>query len=253
MNNYPNDFFGEAPNSPFHGTEDNAFEMLRGTLAAVDNVSNEDFYVIDYKQRAICYMSPNLLDFLAAHDLQSKVDNTPLDLLMRSIPDPDACRYRGVASLFRTLYDDLPSRERSSLRVSGNYRLFNGREQVMVFGRVTPLQEDAERHLRFALCSVTNSSSDEAIDVLITKGYGREKAVYSLREKEWYTLGKIGLSDREHEVLNMAAQGLSTEAIASHIRRGNDAVKKIKKTIFDKLRSNNITQTVTRANNLGLM
>lgn len=51
----------------------------------------------------------------------------------------------------------------------------------------------------------------------------------------------------------MAAQGFSTETIASHIGRGNDAVKKIKKMIFDKLRSTNITQTVIRAHNLDLM
>lgn len=78
------DFFGRNPNSPSPDTEDRTFTMLRGTLEAVDNVSNEDFYVIDFKRHEICYMSRNLLDFLAGHDIQSMVAKSPLDLLLTS-------------------------------------------------------------------------------------------------------------------------------------------------------------------------
>jgi len=61
------------------------------------------------------------------------------------------------------------------------------------------------------------------------------------------------LSEREREVLNLLASGLSTKEIADSLIVSANTVKTHTRHIYDKLDARNRTQAITRARDIGIL
>lgn len=248
MDDFFEEFLGFNPNGLLTHGDDKGLLQLRNAVEAFEHVCNEDFYIIDCVRRGIIYMTRNLSDFLNISNTQSSTS------LMKSfyscVPTLDIGNYKEALTLFPTIYNRLPISERKSLVLSGNYHLTNGHKQLLVFERATPLYIDADGKLRLILFTVTGSSTQQAGEILITKGRGTATMFYSFKDKYWHCLQVGHLNDREHMVLNLAARGYTTEGISMLLRIGIDSIKKCRKDILKKTGATNLAQAIRASYNL---
>jgi LuxR family maltose regulon positive regulatory protein len=71
--------------------------------------------------------------------------------------------------------------------------------------------------------------------------------------REGRAAGDFGLSPREHEILDLLAEGLSTKEIARRIARDPNTVKYHLKSLFTKLAVERRGRAVVRARDIGLI
>lgn len=243
-------FLGVNPNNLVANETCNQYLLLSATYA-FDQVCDENFYVIDLTRQSIPYMSENLKRFLTY-----KNEEVALPLykqLNDCVPSTDKHNYKVTTEYLVKIYRSLPESERRSLVISGHHRLFNKKEEVLVFERAIPLLEDSEGNLQLVLCSLTGSSEKSSGGVLLSKLCDGKTECYSIDDKEWHPIRLVELSEREHMMLNMAARGYTVEQMSSLMFVGLESLKKYRKNLMKKLDVDNMSQAVRKAYNLRLM
>lgn len=68
-----------------------------------------------------------------------------------------------------------------------------------------------------------------------------------------YNKLKVGLSEREIDVLKLAQQGLTNEQIGEKLDIGHGTVRNYMSSVYEKLKANNRTEAVFKATELGLL
>ena len=72
---------------------------------------------------------------------------------------------------------------------------------------------------------------------------------YLLTEKKWKACKRTGLKEHEKDVLRLSAQGYTTKEIASLLFKSVDTIKSYKRSLFEKLKVNHITEAISHAVN----
>ncbi len=221
-------------------------------LDAFSKVVGQSFYVIDYKKREFVYVSSNSL-FLCGYTPKEVLEMN-YTFYQKVVVEDDQDMLWEIDRIGHELFCRLSPDARIKSIISYDYRLKQpGDKIIMVNQRNTPIFLDEQGNVRFALCVVNLSTNNLPGNVIIKIDDILQYYVYSFERKKWKKAANIAISNRERDVLQLAAQGCSNEEIANILFINISTVKFHKTNIFTKLDVKNIAEAVTFAYNHKLL
>lgn len=198
-------------------------------------------YVIDFARGAFPFVSENVVNYLGISQEEAQAEG--FTAYRKFIPAQDLDLARGTHRRTVNFMTELTAGARMDYTAHCDFHV---KRDVLhlVHHTATPLSVTADGRIRLALCTIAPSSAKKAGNLHITsKDHITTKC----------NIGAIALSEAEHDVLFLSAQGYSMQEIASLMCRSIDTIKAYKKALFCKLEATNITQTVMRAATLQLL
>ncbi len=244
-----NQFFRELK------TEDNSIESVKPYFSLLDSFSRvirHSIYVVDYYSRKFVYVSSNPL-FLCGYKSKEVID-MGYSFYKRVMVEEDLKMLYEIDKIGYELFSQLTVEDRGKSMISYDYRLKQpGGRITMVNQKTTPMFLTEEGGVRFALCTVELSTNDNPGNVMIKVDDVLQNYVYSFQNKKWGIASKIKITNREKEVLQLAAQGYSNEKIAEILFVNISTVKFHKSNIFTKFNVRNTTSAIIFAFNNGLL
>ncbi len=221
-------------------------------LDAFSRVVGQSIYVIDYKKRGFVYVSSNPL-FLCGYE-PKEVLEMGYAFYQKVVVDNDQDMLWEIDKTGYELFCRLPLDARMKSMISYDYKIKQpGDKTIMVNQRNTPVFLDEQGDVRFALCVVSLSTHNHPGNVIIKVDDILHHYIYSFEGKKWKKTANITISNREKDVLRLAAQGHANEEIANILFINVSTVKFHKTNIYNKLNVKNITEAVTFAYNHQLL
>lgn len=222
------------------------------TLDAFSRTIEYGIYVIDYKKRGFIYVSPNPL-FLCGYKAE-EVLKLGYSFYEKVVVKEDLAMLDEIDKKGYELFSRLSPEARMKSMLSYDYRIKQpGDKTMMVNQRNTPLFLSEQGDVRFALCIVNLSTHNQPGNVMIRVDDILHNYRYSFEGKKWKKETRILITNREKDVLQLAASGCSNEEIANTLFINVSTVKFHKTNIYNKLNVKNITEAVVFAYNHKLL
>ena len=154
---------------------------------------------------------------------------------------------------FRFYYNQ-PAEKRLNLSIEYDFHIcMSESHRHLIHHKLTPILLNAKGDIWLALCSVSLSPRKDIGEVILTDCTCADRYVYSFEGRRWRKQPELILSDREKEILQLSVKGLSNAEIGETLFIDANTVKFHKKKLFEKLHTENITETVGLAANLRLI
>lgn len=239
------DFFNEIntiksiPEHYYH-----SLPQLLEDLSSYSRIIYNSIYLVDYFKRSFAYVSDNPL-FLCGHSSDT-VKSMGFDFFIRHCPKEDIGRLMEIYRAGFAFLKDIPVNERCSYSISYDFNMVDCQnEPVFVNHQLTPYRLTDEGKVWLALCAVSFSTKHSEKRVKIFKMGYKLYWEYHFGEKSWIVRHHPELSSKEKQVITLSAMGHSMEEIARLLGRSVDTVKFYRKSIFDKLGVDNITEAIS--------
>lgn len=198
-------------------------------------------YVIDFARVTFPFMSENIVNYLGVSS--EEVQTKGFAAYRTFIPAQDINMARATHRRVVNFMTRLPAEARMDYTAHCDFHVKHG-VLHLVHHTATPLSIAEDGRIRLALCTIAPSSAKKVGDLHITS-----KDSTATRRN----IDAIALSEAEHDVLFLSAQGYSMQEIALLMNKSIDTIKSYKRALFSKLEATNITQAVMRAATLQLL
>ena len=213
-------------------------------LSAIARIANMSVYMIDYhKRKEFLYVSTNPL-FLCGYEVEEVrkmgYDYYPKIFSPESLTMVLEINEKG----FEYFYSRAPE-ERINLFISYDLEIRhkNG-HRFMVNHKLTPFALTCDYDMWLSLCLVTLSTRDKIGNAFIQEFDSSNRLEYSFKSRKWKPAPAVALTDREREVLQLAALGYTEQGISDKVFIDKTTVKFHKSNILEKLDVNNIIEAV---------
>lgn len=223
------------------------YESIRScieTLDALSRSSHLSIYVIDYFKKNFLYMSPNHI-FLNSASLAEVLEMGYL-YYKKYVPKDE---YKLLIDINRVGFDffyNLPVEERLSYTISYDFNIITGQnKKIRVNHKLTPIRLNKLDQVWLAMCVVSISPRVEKDIITISKLNSNKKYTYNFISRKWVKDENISLTDKEKDILRLAAQGLSNSEIAGQLFCDVNTIKFHRKNIFSKLKVRNIVEALS--------
>lgn len=84
---------------------------------------------------------------------------------------------------------------------------------------------------------------------MMMKNKSKDYWLYDRENKKWKATSRLEFSEAEKEVLRLSAMGFTMNEIADEIHRSFDTIKAYRKSLFEKLGVDNISEAISYAMN----
>lgn len=214
---------------------------------AFARVSYKSLYIIDYNRMNFLYVSDNPL-FLCGENVET-VQQEGYDFYYNHVPEEDLEFLTQVNRAGFEFFKGVAVSERSQYTISYNFRITQkeSREKILINHQITPLKLDSMGNVWLALCLVSLAPTQEVGIAYMTAVNSNSMWQFSLKSGRWKQIDSIVLNEYEKAVVRLANQGLSVGDIANEINRSEDSVKGYRKTLFQKLGVENISEAIAVA------
>ena len=161
-----------------------------------------------------------------------------------------------LKKIFNSAYDlflSYPVEMRKELVLSFySHHHHNGKRRI-AYQSLTPLALTDEGDLWLVLCTTFFSSRKEPGLYVLHRHNDSEYLEYNLKRRCWYHKEGLLLTREEKEILLLSSQGCTMKEIALAMGGTLDIVKHHKRSLFSKLKVENITEAVLAAINNNLI
>jgi DNA-binding CsgD family transcriptional regulator len=203
----------------------------------------ESIYVIDYATMSFEYVSENPL-FLCGYT-PTEVLAMGYDFYFKNVPETDLLLLNQINEAGFDFFEKLANDQKKLYSITYDFHLINEHgKKVLINHKLTPLFLTNEGKLWKAMCIVSISHHQQAGNIAIHKQGTDEVWKFDMDNKVWYKSLKPKLTEREIEVLQLYAQGLTINQIADKLFVAPDTVKYYRRKIFDALNVNNIVEAL---------
>ncbi|ARS38218.1 helix-turn-helix transcriptional regulator [Sphingobacteriaceae bacterium GW460-11-11-14-LB5] len=217
-------------------------------IKAFARLTYESVYVIDYEKMAFEYVSENPL-FLGGYSPE-EVLGLGYEFYFKNVPEKDLTLLSLINEAGFDFFAKLPGGEKKHYSITYDFHLKNQEgKSTLINHKLTPLFLTSEGKLWKAMCIVSISHHQQAGNICIYKQGTDELWELNIENKIWQKSAKPKLSQREIEILQLHAQGLTINQIAEKIFVAPDTVKYYRRRIFERLEVSNMVEALSRAVN----
>lgn len=237
------DFF-TSTNAIYGITEDDYLNIAYRleSLKAIERLSSQKLYVIDYFKKAFLYVSEVFADFCGFSIEELK--EIGFDLYLKCVPKEDLYMLLEINRQQFCILDNFSEEEAEEYKLCCDFRFEYGSHRYMLNHQLTPFAMKDGR-VWLALCAVSMSSSKESGNVVIKKGDSSTWFDFNLQGKSWNKREQIELSSMERNVIMLSACGMTVQSISRYLNKSVDAIKSCKRIFFKKLGVDNISEAIT--------
>lgn len=215
-------------------------------MKAVSRLSYRSFYIIDHYKRCFLYVSSGSL-FLAGYNVE-EVRNMGYDFYVRTLQPAELARISVINRLGFKFLHLLSEEERTEYTLAYHFRMFSkDGESIQVSHQLTPpLCLAADGRIWLSLCAVSLPTVMGDYDAYITRRGAPYR--YALGEDgQWCSIPEVSLRNTEKAIIRFASQGYSTRDMARLMCKSVDTIKKYRKSLFEKLGTDKISEVITYA------
>jgi len=213
------------------------------TLSALSRIANMSIYVIDYHKKGFLYVSSNPL-FLCGYEAE-EVRKWGYDFYPKIVSPEGLTMLSEINEKgFEFFYRQEPE-ARSNLLISYDFEIRHKiGHKLIVNHKLTPFALTFDNDMWLSLCLVTLSTRDKPGHAFIQEFDSLTRHEYSFKSKRWKTIQSVVLTERERDVLQLAALGNTEQGIADKLFIDKTTVKFHKSNILEKFDVNNIMEAV---------
>jgi len=217
-------------------------------LEAFSRIVGFSFYVVDYFSRGFVYVSKNPL-FLCGYTAE-EVQSMGYSFYKKAVVEEDLEMLMEIDKKGEEFFSSISVEDREKSVISYDYRLKRSDGNIiMVTEQNTPIVLTEDGQVRFALCIITLSIYNKPGNIRVKVENQLYDYNYSLQSKKWKMSMKVSITNRERDILLLAAQGASNREIANALFIDISTVKFHKKNIFSKFKVKNIIGAIGFAYN----
>ena len=237
----------EIPDSDYVQTD-----ICVAMAEALARNTNHSLYIIDYNRKNFLYVSSNPL-FLCGRTPE-EVQQKGYAFYFEVVSPDELKRLMEINEAGFRFYYNQPAEKRLNLSIEYDFHIcMSESHRHLIHHKLTPILLNAKGDIWLALCSVSLSPRKDIGEVILTDCTCADRYVYSFEGRRWRKQPELILSDREKEIPQLSAKGLSNAEIGETLFIDANTVKFHKKKLFEKLHTENITETVGLAANLRLI
>jgi len=228
---------------PISETDYNNVAFYIKALSTLSHIANMSIYIIDYYKKGFLYVSSNPL-FLCGYEAE-EVRKLGYDFYPKIVSPEGLTMLLEINEKgFEYFYNQEPE-ERSNLFISYDFEIrHKGGNKLIVNHKLTPFALTFDNDMWLSLCLVTLSTHDKSGHAFIQKFDSLIRHEYSFKSKRWKAVQSVTLTEREREVLQLAATGHTEQGISDKLFIDKTTVKFHKSNILAKLDANNIMEAV---------
>lgn len=223
---------------------------LTNIIESLERGINSKIYVIDFYKRKYIYVSDSIIDFCR---LKTYNDET-YNFFYESTSRHDHNKLQEIYISFFKEFHNLNDKSKKSITVCTNFTaLGNNHKKIAINHKFIPLLLNKNGDIWIAVCLTAISCKN-----MIDRSYYQIKDSeyyheFSPRTKCWTKKKEIEISYTEKDILRLSAFGSSVATIAEQLNRSIDCIKTIKRKLFLKFDTQNISEAITYAKNKGLI
>jgi len=221
------------------------------TLSAISRIANMSIYIVDYYKKGFLYVSSNPL-FLCGYEAE-EVKQLGFAFYPKITSPENLTMLLEINEKGFEYFYDMPPESRANLFISYDFEIRhkNG-YKLIVNHKLTPFALSCEYDMWLSLCLVTLSTRDKPGNAFIQEFNSTSRQEYSFKSRRWKEVRSVVLTEREREVLQLAAMGYTEQGVADKLFIDKTTVKFHKSNILTKLNVHNIMEAVyfTTANQL---
>ena len=218
-------------------------DQFVATLIAMSKVANQSVYIIDYNNQEFSYVSSHPL-FLCGYKAD-QVKELGYNYFEKVVQKDDLDMLMEINKKGFEFFYNLPSELRTQCFISYDFRLKHKNGNTFLINhKLTHFYLTERGDMWLALCLINLSVNDKPGNVYIQMLNEPIKYSYSFKSKKFTHFQAVTISDRERQILELAAQGYSAIDIATKIYIDINTVKYHKRNIFKKLGVKNISEAI---------
>lgn len=246
------DFFITA-NSVYNISEEEyqQKELLIKSFEAISRSTYQSIYIIDYYKKNFLYVAENPL-FLCGHTSE-EIKKLGFMFYINHVPLQEQKMLTEINKVGFKFFLETPIKERNICTISYDFHIINGKKQILINQKVTPLMLTKDGRIWLALCIVSLSSHNTAGHIELRKQGMTRYWQYSLENHHWIEDKGITLSEKEKDILLLSAQGFTMNEMANKLCIAIDTIKFYKRKLFEKLEVKNITEAIAFVTNYKLL
>lgn len=226
-------------------------ELLIKIFDAISRTTYQSLYIIDYYKRNFFHVSDNPL-FLCGHTSE-QVKNLGYMFYINHIPPKELNMLTEINKAGFNFFYTIPPGERTEYTIFYDFHLINGKKQVLINHKLTPLILTSEGRIWLAAGVVSLSSHNTPGHIELRKSGITQYWEYSLEIHKWVENKGITLNEKEKDILLLSAKGYTMNEIALILCMAIDTIKFYKRKLFEKLEVKNIIEALSFATNYKLL
>lgn len=224
-----------------------AYDDINQTIEDIDAFSRSTYksvYVIDYYKQNFLYVSDNPV-FLCGMSAE-EVKELGYNFYINHVPPEDLELLLEINRVGFQFLNDIPIEENKDYTLSYDFHIVNkdSNRKRLINHQITPLRFTDSGQLWLGLCAASISSANKPGNIVISKKKSKEYWLYNQNTKRWEIIQRPELKDMEKDVLKLSAMGYTMNEIAAEVNRSFNTVKSYRKSLFQKLGVNNITEAI---------
>lgn len=224
------------------------YEKLKEQTQILDIIAqmgNLHICILDFYKHSFFYVSDPF--FLCENDMKESL-NIGEAIVERIIYHDDKEGQREMkdaACVFFGKYDR--ETQKNIILYSSHRLMYQEGKEFMITNKFKPFMFDDNNNVWMAIGTTSFATKNQKIESYIEITNKNERYVYSRKKKDFILDSNTNLSNKEREVLNLAAQGCTTKDIAVHNNTSINTIKFHKQHILSKLKVQNISEAIQYA------
>lgn len=230
--------------------KENCYKWMEPYLRMLDACSRtiyQSMYIIDYDKMSFMYVSDNPL-FLCGYT-SKEVKEMGFDFYSLCIPERERELLPEANKVVCAFFDGMPENERILYTVSCDFHLLHHKKEILINHKQSPVFLSKDGKIRLAVCSVSLSAFSDAGHLEVRKKGSGEVWRYCRESDKWRIFPDVQLTEREHSILALSAQGLTIRDMSERLYITEVTVKHHRTRLFEKLEVGNITEVLFMAIN----
>jgi DNA-binding CsgD family transcriptional regulator len=215
------------------------------------NMLSEAIYVLDFKNRNICYVSDNGL-LLCGHSCTDILE-AGYEFYKELIHPDDLQIWIKMHNVILLRLCNSDSAVESidyfscTFRIASQLRIDDKIIYIMVYHRLKPVCHQGK--IQFGICAVSSSVIPTSGNLRLYYDDGLYYDSYSFENKEWLRMKNLQLSKHQKLILELAMQGKTNEQMADIMCTSIKTIENSKTSLFKKLGVKTVEQAVIFATN----
>lgn len=226
--------------------------IIRYILEDIDAFARTTYrsvYVIDYYRKNFLYVSDN--PFFLCGLTAEEVKELGYDFYINHLPPEDLNLLNEINIAGFQFLLEIPDDEKKNYILSYDFHIVNNgsKKKRLIHHQITPLRLTKNGQVWLVLCVASISSGIRSGNIMMSKNKSAEHWLYSRESRKWSKIPRPELKEIEQDVLKLSAMGFTMNDIAEEVNRSFDSVKAYRKSLFEKLGVQNISEAISFAKN----
>lgn len=231
---------------------DESYDTITHIIEDIDAFARTTYksvYVIDYYRQNFPYVSDNPL-FLCGMTAD-EVKELGYNFYINQVTPEDLQLLLEINVAGFQFLQEIATEDIRDYTVSYDFHIINkgSNKKRLINHQITPLRLTGSGKVWLALCAASISSSDKSGNITMFQNKSKKYWQYNRESRKWNEMLRPELKDVEKDVLKLSAMGFTMNEIADEVNRSFDTVKAYRKSLFEKLGVDNISEAINYAMN----